>query len=362
MTKVCEEIIKKIDISDKERFKKCIKDSSFYAPLFVKIKPFGKCNLRCKKCNYWRKDSHMLHPGLAHEKIMSLIHELSQMGCKCIKLSGGEITLYPRVHELVAHIKSKGMICSITSNGTLIDENLAEKLVSAGLDKLTISIDSANPEIHNTIAGVKGAWDRSVNGVNQIMKFKKKFNSTLRITITSVINKLNYRDLDNILDLLANMNVNRLDLVSIVTGHLKNDELFMSEQDIDLFNSDVMSKIDSKAKKLNITIVNPDPFRHAIGLANQVPGEIYSKIPCYVGWYSFLIHFNGLMALCCANKEFVIGNVHKNKITDIVNSKASLVFRENQKGSNKPENCLKCMDEIYRNCAINEWLNKNETD
>jgi MoaA/NifB/PqqE/SkfB family radical SAM enzyme len=356
-------IASKIGISDKQKFKECVKNNDFYQPLFVKIKPLGKCNLRCAKCNYWRRESHMLHPGLSYEKIISLVDELSTLGCRCIKLSGGEITLLERLPEVIKHIKSKGIICSITSNGLIIDDKLAEAIVSAGLDKITISIDSSNPEIHNKIVGMKGAWERSTNAIKNLVNYKEKLNSELRITISSVLTKVNYRDIDKMLDLLKELNVSRWDTISLVKGHLEDKSLAMEKEDIEIFDKKIMPLIVEKSQAYDITLVNPDPLRREIGeTPEDVPKKIYSKIPCYVGWYSFLIHFNSMVALCCANKEFEIGNVQDNCLKDIINNEKSRLFRQRQKCANKPENCLKCMDEIKNNIALTNWLEDRDED
>jgi radical SAM protein with 4Fe4S-binding SPASM domain len=354
------EIIQKIGIVSKDKFKQCIKSNQFYSPLFVKIKPLGKCNLKCKKCNYWRRDSHAFNPGLSKEKIISLVDELTEMGCKCIKLSGGEVTLFKDLPEIVKYVKLKDIICSITSNGVLIDNGLAMDLISAGLDKITISLDSHNQDIHDSMVGLKGSWERSVNALQCLVSQKKLLKSQLRITVATVISKLNYNGLDNLANLLSELNVARWDLLVLVSGHLEDTTLFMDERDIRVFNREVLPKINEKSNILNITLVNPDPFRINTRKLKNVPLEIYNKIPCYVGWYSFLIHFNGMVALCCANKEFQVGDVYTDRLRNIINNETSTLFRRMQQTPNKPFNCFQCFDEVYNNLGIHAWVNENE--
>jgi radical SAM protein with 4Fe4S-binding SPASM domain len=355
------ETIKNIGINDKSKFKKAVEENKFYSPLFVKIKPSGKCNLKCIKCNYWRKDSHMFHPGLSFEKVISLVNNLSEMGCKCIKLSGGEITLMNNLFEIIKHIKSKNISCSITSNGYLINGNFAESLVKAGLDKITISIDSFKPEVHDYVVGVPGALDKSSNALKNLKEAKTKFDSDLRITVATVLTKLNYKDILEFLEYLTRLGVDRLDFLVLVGGHLKDSSFEMSKQEIEFFNKILLPKIHSRAKELGLYLVNPDPFRTSLGKnIKNVPHEIYEKIPCYVPWYSFLIHFNGEVSLCCANKEFKVGNVNEDSLSDILDNERSQSFRRHMKSCAMLKNCSICYDEIQRNLDISEWLGEKD--
>ncbi len=351
--------IKHVGNLDEIKFLRCYTDNRFYKPLFVKIKPSGKCNLKCIKCNYWKKYHNCSHKGISYKKLKSLIDELAGIGCECIKFSGGEITLIKELPLLLKYAKEKGIKTSVTSNGILIDKKYANELVAAGLDKITISLDSTYPEVHDKIVGVNGAWKKTVKALKSLQSAKSRLNSNIKITVASVLSKLTYRELDKLLDLLNNLNIKRFDLLALVTNHLEDKELFMSKDEITYFNNKILPNILEKSRKYGIYLVNSNPLRKSEKVdfeEDRQIAEIYKEIPCFVLWYSFVILFDGRLVPCCSNKDFVLGNINENSIKEIINNEKARKFMEIMKCSNKPRNCFLCLDEIERNKRIKEGL------
>jgi len=111
-------------------------------PLHVDFEASFRCNLSCPMCfrphidkkNYGDMDFNLYKKG---------IDECVENDLYSIRLSWrGESTLHPRLVEMVAYAKEKGIKeVSFISNGRLLDHSLAKGLIEAGLDYITISID-----------------------------------------------------------------------------------------------------------------------------------------------------------------------------------------------------------------------------
>ena len=86
----------------------------------------------------------------------------------------GEPLGHPRIADMVALAKAAGSEVELISNGILLDEAMAGRLIAAGLDRLWISIDGSSPasyadvrlgdhlpEIIANLERLKGSWAKS---------------------------------------------------------------------------------------------------------------------------------------------------------------------------------------------------------
>jgi MoaA/NifB/PqqE/SkfB family radical SAM enzyme len=111
-------------------------------PILAHIIPIRRCNLSCTYCNEYDAVS---APVPASE-MMDRIDRLAALGTAIITLSGGEPLLHPDVIEIVRHIRRRGSIAELITNGYLLTPERIKDLNDAGLDHLQISIDNVNPD------------------------------------------------------------------------------------------------------------------------------------------------------------------------------------------------------------------------
>ena len=122
---------------------------SIGAVRMLRISLTDRCNFRCLYCMPAGGVEWL--PGvdlLGDDEIVEVARAASeQHGIRRFKLTGGEPTLRPGVVELVRSLRRAGVAdeLSMTTNGALL-EKLAAPLREAGLDRLTVSIDSLRPD------------------------------------------------------------------------------------------------------------------------------------------------------------------------------------------------------------------------
>lgn len=88
------------------------------------------------------------------------------------------------------------------TNGTLITKISAEKLVESGLDTITFSVDSSEPEPHDAIRAVVGSWEKAIEGMRYIIYTKRKHkNKELKVSLFVVVTATNYHLIDKIVAL-----------------------------------------------------------------------------------------------------------------------------------------------------------------
>jgi len=143
----------------------------FAQPLMVVWNITGKCNLRCKHCY---EDAGVLSKGLpeelTREEKIKVMEEIVKTNIPTFAFAGGEPLIDPAFWELAKIGKQAGLYMSINTNGTLITKEVAEKLKEIGFAYYGVSLDGASPEVHDEFRGVKGAFERALNGIKNLIE------------------------------------------------------------------------------------------------------------------------------------------------------------------------------------------------
>ena len=140
----------------------------------LRISVTDRCNFRCPYCMpaevYGEKYEFLPRPHiLSFEEIERLTRLFARIGVSKVRITGGEPLVRANLPDLVSKLCVIDGIddVALTTNGYLLENN-AQELINAGLNRLTISLDSIDPEVFkemsgrpqgpaNTLAGIKAA-------------------------------------------------------------------------------------------------------------------------------------------------------------------------------------------------------------
>jgi MoaA/NifB/PqqE/SkfB family radical SAM enzyme len=111
-------------------------------PILVHIIPMRRCNLDCGYCNEYDNVS----KPVPLEEMKKRLDILADMGTSIITISGGEPLMHPELEEIIRHIRKRGMIAGMITNGFLLSKERIGALNEAGLEHLQISIDNLVPD------------------------------------------------------------------------------------------------------------------------------------------------------------------------------------------------------------------------
>jgi MoaA/NifB/PqqE/SkfB family radical SAM enzyme len=111
-------------------------------PVLAHIIPIRRCNLACAYCNEYDDYS----KPVPLETMRRRLDRLAELGTTIITLSGGEPLLHPEVDEIIAHIRRRGIMAGMITNGYLLTADRIRRLDQAGLEHMQISIDNVNPD------------------------------------------------------------------------------------------------------------------------------------------------------------------------------------------------------------------------
>ena len=111
-------------------------------PIQVHIIPMRRCNLSCTYCNEYDDFS----DPVPLPEMYRRIDKLAELGTGLVTISGGETLLHPQLDDIIARIRSHGMLSGLITNGYLLTAKRIQQLNDAGLDHLQISIDNVMPD------------------------------------------------------------------------------------------------------------------------------------------------------------------------------------------------------------------------
>lgn len=154
------------------------------------------CNLACVHC--YRDAGVRAEEELSTQEGILLLDEIARAGFKIMIFSGGEPLMRADIHTLVEHAVKRGLRPVFGTNGTLIDTKEATRLKNAGAAAMGISLDSVDPEKHDRFRGIKGAWQKAVDGMAACR------GAGLPFQVHTTVVDWNYDEIEDITDFAVN--------------------------------------------------------------------------------------------------------------------------------------------------------------
>jgi MoaA/NifB/PqqE/SkfB family radical SAM enzyme len=111
-------------------------------PILVHVIPMRRCNLACAYCNEYDDVSQ----PVPLEAMLRRLDKLAELGTSMITVSGGEPLMHPDLDAMLLHMRRRGMVSSLITNGYYLSPERIRRLNDAKLDYLQISIDNVEPD------------------------------------------------------------------------------------------------------------------------------------------------------------------------------------------------------------------------
>ncbi len=294
------------------------------------------CNLKCKHCYIdagKRKENE-----LTKEEAYKLLNDLREIGTEVILFSGGEPLLREDFFDIAKRAKEMGMRTVLSTNGTLIDDNIARRLKHIGIDYVGISLDGLE-ETNDEFRGVKGAFNLALKGIRNCLKYK--LNVGIRFTIT----KLNYKDLNDLIETAIKEGVPRFCIYHLVYSgrgmDISNLDLSVDEKRW-LIDFLIKKSFELKSRNLNLEILTVD--NHADGVyiykylrskglkdSNVVLNMLKNHGGCSAGSKILCISPEGNVYPCQFWQDLKLGNIREERLSDILNKEIVKMLRSKAK-------------------------------
>ncbi|MFH1191640.1 MAG: radical SAM protein [Candidatus Omnitrophota bacterium] len=176
----------------------------FAKPYWIYISLNHKCTYNCQMCGVVKILKGQELPG---EVLKKTLDEISGWKNDCVVLfTGGEVFLRNDAFELIGYAVKNRLKAEAVSNGSLINEELALKIISSGLQNIAVSLDGAKETTHDFIRE-KGAFKKALNAITHLVKAKKRLGGGPQISVWTTIMKENVGELFDIISLVKDLGV-----------------------------------------------------------------------------------------------------------------------------------------------------------
>jgi MoaA/NifB/PqqE/SkfB family radical SAM enzyme len=283
-----------------------------YVPTNLCVETTTLCNASCWYCARFK--SKLLGPHIDIDLFKAIIDACADFITENVMpYSRGEPLMYPHIVEAVQYITDSGLRSKMYSNGSLLTEDMARRLIAAGIDELSFSIDTNNGTEFESIR--KLSWNRVLGNIERLLELRHEFGSDVKVVVRSTVGPFNIDRIAEIRDFW----LERVDEIRFMPLLPMPDKEVLEEKPI--------------------TMMQPYECMQAYGALN--------------------IRLDGSIPFCCNDWHdcYVAGrigkNVTKKKILDIYNNSKMAKWRDGLEfGKGAPTLCIYCQSNRR---AVDMW-------
>ena len=275
-------------------------------PLIVYLAPTQLCNFNCKLCKIGRPGTINPKEEMNTPRILSLLSELRECRTKIIGIWGGEPLIHKELGLIIKTAHSLGMYTYMTTNGYLLTQEKRKMLLESGINSVSVSIDHTRPEGHDELRGVKGAFDRTIEGIQGLVAEGR---GRLTTGINMVVHRNNITEIVPMATLAKKLGVHWFKVMPVHADYPFSDQNF-AVSDIQ-FTPDECTEF-SQAMEEAVAILHQgglytnSPY-YRRGMVTYFTGADAAQ-HCKAGFLLTNINSYGDVSLCTRDKR-IIGNV-----------------------------------------------------
>jgi radical SAM protein with 4Fe4S-binding SPASM domain len=286
-------------------------------PYFI-LELTTRCNLDCLYCyNIWKGKDHFSHQDISIKKVEQIFEEITgSTSVRGVTLAGGEPLLNRDLFSIASYLRDKRVKLSITSNGTLLTEDIVKKLVDCGVSHFEISLPSSDNKSFKTLCN-----SDEYRAVRTAILNVKKLGA--KLSVSCVITRLNFNEVYDIVQLSAVFGADFFVLNRFIPGGKGslNNELLKPEIPELVF---ALSEVNRCSSDYKIPVIAAIPIEHCM-----IDTSAYRNInfgTCVCGDAKWVIDPAGRLRICEQNPE-ILGTLPNDNFENLVNDEAVSRFR-----------------------------------
>ncbi|GBE06587.1 MAG TPA: radical SAM protein [Nitrospirae bacterium] len=317
---------------------------SKFEPKWIAWEITRRCNLKCIHCRSSSEAVVAQHPDFSLQEAFRIIDDIAGYAKPVIVLSGGEPLLRKDFFDIAQYGTQKGLRMCLATNGTLVNDDVCEKIKESGIRMVSLSLDGSVAEVHDDFRSQKGAFASTIKAAELFKKHNIEF------LINSSFTKRNQKEIPKVYKLAKELGATAWYMFMIVpTGR---GEEIMSELISKEDYEDILEWHYEMEKKEDDILVRPTCAPHYYRIILQKSKEQGEKFErrslkfstggakgCIAGQLIALIDVDGNV-LPCSYFPKSAGNVKEKSFKDIwENSELFKELRDFKKYKGKCGSC-----------------------
>jgi len=304
-----------------------------YRPTTIDLEPNVTCNLACRMCQVptWDRKA----PDLSTDDFRKLLDSIPTL--MKIKLQGmGEPFLNRDLLDIIELGVRQDLVIVTNTNGTILNEEMCRRVISSGLDTISISIDGATKETYEKIR-IKGKFNIVIENTKRLIAMRGT-SSMPRINVWMLGMRENIHELSMMVQLCHDLGVDELKLQHDLSYWGKAEwaeRLSGDTLDDGAETKRLLDDAASLASKLGLEFILFQEDRYSYSEGKN----------CGWPWTSAYITTDGFVCPCCIAPDPEVinfGNLHEADFGDIWNSDKYRLFRRHLKAGEIPAFCTGC--------------------
>lgn len=149
--------------------------ASKFEPKWIAWEVTRRCNLKCIHCRSASEEVVAQHPDFSTREAFRIIDDIAGYAKPVVVLSGGEPLLRRDIFDIARYGTEKGLRMCLATNGTLVTEEICDKIKEAGIKIVSLSLDGASEKVHDDFRKQKGAFAGTINAARLFKKHNIEF-------------------------------------------------------------------------------------------------------------------------------------------------------------------------------------------
>ena len=285
-----------------------------------------KCNLKCKMCGLWDKNLKDQGTELTKEELFDIIDELHELNVGSITLAGAEPLIRKDIFHIINYISERNIYSTLITNGTLLNIDMVNSIISSGLNHVIVSIDGPL-SIHDYIRGYGNVFDRATKGIKTLIAEKKQ--NKLILSIHCTVSIINVEHLIDLVQLCQDWGVDSISFQYIT--ETPKDKVLNTKIDGKVISSDrfiprgsslLLAESQIPILREQLRLIRTSGFKASIVWISNLQNNnlIQGTFPvrrCYHVRTNMTIDPYGNVSPCAHLNEYIIGNVRESSLSEI---------------------------------------------
>ena len=329
------------------------------------------CNLGCKFCG--REAMHHKKDGIFSVEMWNDLAPYLHL-VNFVAFSGhGEPTMHPRFFDIAEQCKQAGARVHLTTNGTLLDERKANRLLDMGLDEMILSLDGTTESVNAVLREGSSLKHILINMERLIDLRETRGLATPEIDVHMVVSRANMHQMPEMARLCHRYGFRELKIFNMIAHkpEFKDDSACHTWR----FRW-YMRRAKRLARKFGLKfqyLYNQPDSKNRVNVINRKEDGV--RRFCTFPWQMPFLYKEGNVLPCCVS-ELVIGNLHEQSLWEIMRGENGQSLRESFISGDYAHDCARCgliktvdwnfvrhtLEETAREIEAGDWTPDERTE